>query len=202
MQASIACVLGLVPCQRNIHLWQTVAPSPVTSWKLPFRFLGQVWNWYFLTFLFLNVCLRHVHFTNTSLLSKRRLISRVHTQIVAKVGVFFISKQALPVVLVVVEVLRDTTWCISATWFGNSRTLASFSYAVTFIVYVGVLITFWSKNFLSMGSNTGKSGVTSFQHMCCAIIVYMLQNFFSRPEISARTAGSHRQLNTDRIYIL
>ena len=35
MQASIACVLGLITCQRNIHIWETVAPSPVTGWKLP-----------------------------------------------------------------------------------------------------------------------------------------------------------------------
>ena len=35
MQASIACVLGLFTCQRNIHIWETVAPSPVTGWKLP-----------------------------------------------------------------------------------------------------------------------------------------------------------------------
>ena len=27
MQASIACVLGLVTCQRNIHKWETVAPK-------------------------------------------------------------------------------------------------------------------------------------------------------------------------------
>ena len=35
MQASIACVLGLVTYQRNIHIWETVAPSPVTGWKFP-----------------------------------------------------------------------------------------------------------------------------------------------------------------------
>ena len=35
MKASINCVLGLVTCQKNIHIWETVAPSPVTGWKLP-----------------------------------------------------------------------------------------------------------------------------------------------------------------------
>ena len=34
----------------------------------------------------------------------------------------------------------------------------------------GTLITFSSKNFLSMESNTGKSDVTILQHMCYAIV--------------------------------
>ena len=41
----------------------------------------------------------------------------------------------------------------------NSRTQASFSYSVTFIVFDYILI-------LSMGSNTGKSDVTILQHIC------------------------------------
>ena len=70
-----------------------------------------------------------------------------------------------------------------------------------FIVFVRVLITFWSKNFLSMGLNTG-SQMPRVSSTCYAIIAYMLQNFLSRSKVSARTAGSHRQLNTDSIYTL
>ena len=42
-------------------------------------------------------------------------------------------------IFVAVEVLRDTTWCISATRF-NSRTLASFSYSDMFIAFVRVSV--------------------------------------------------------------
>ena len=60
-------------------------------------------------------------------------------------------------IFVVVEVLRDTTWCISATGFRNSRTLASFSYSVTLIVFDEVRISYlWGR----------KSDVTILQHTC------------------------------------
>ena len=83
------------------------------------------------------------------------------------------------------------------TWFGNSRTLMSFSYSVVFNC-------FWSKNFLSMGSNTGKSDVTILQHMhICYAIVYVAELSLSRgSKVSGRTVGSQRQLNTDSIHSL
>ena len=52
----------------------------------------------------------------------------------------------------------------------------------------------------SAPANTGKSDVTILQH--CVTRWYMLQNFLSHSKVSARTAGSQRQLNTDSIYTL
>ena len=71
------------------------------------------------------------------------------------------------------------------TWFGNSRILASFSYSVTFIVFVRG-VKYWRCH--DSPAHVLRDSIYS--------------RTFSRALKSARTAGSQRQLNTDRIYTL
>ena len=149
MQASIACVLGLVTCQRNIHIWEIVAPSPVTGWKLPSLHSRSWTSRIGLKLIFFDISLFKrlpppCTFYKYIVAVKATIDKQSpHSKLLLKSG-FFFSKQALPVIFVVVEVLRDTTVYLSCTSFGNSRTLASFSYSVTFITFVHVLIRFWS----------------------------------------------------------
>ena len=99
----------------------TVAPSPVTGWKLPSLHSRSWISRTGLKLIFFDISLfkrlppprtfyKHIVAVKATIDKQSP-----YSKLLLKSGGFLISKQALPVVFVVVEVLPDTTWCISAT---------------------------------------------------------------------------------------
>ena len=85
-----------------------IAPSCIRFYAVSEVFSCYEWScklsvkvvfWCFMAFLFLFIRPRYIHCTNTSLLSKRRSISRVHTENCCLSRGFLFSKRALLVVI-------------------------------------------------------------------------------------------------------